>query len=166
MNRPPDVRKELAELRKVPRLPAAVAADRFAQWRKLLRQSTTQGRAVLQRILRGRLKFTPIGRGYKFEGQTRFDRLFSGLMVGPAPAWVKEDDRRGREDFDPIEDTFDGDYGRLLEAAQSRISGAAAAGYGARGKGVRARRDSNPLPPGSKSYHSRLSWSVMSHHAP
>ncbi len=52
------------------------------------------GRAVLQRILRGRLTFTPqIDRhsgemaGYNFEGPTRFDKLFSGIAIS-APRHV------------------------------------------------------------------------------
>jgi hypothetical protein len=52
--------------------------DRLAEWRRLLRQSTTQGRAVLQRVLRGRITFTPKGDGYEFEAPTRFDKLFTG----------------------------------------------------------------------------------------
>jgi hypothetical protein len=39
------------------------------------------GRAVLQRVLRGRIVFTPKGEGYTFEAPTRFDKLFSGIVV-------------------------------------------------------------------------------------
>ena len=35
--------------------------NRLAEWRRLLRQSTTQARAVLQRVLRGRITFVPEG---------------------------------------------------------------------------------------------------------
>ena len=89
-----------------------VIENRLAEWRRLLRQSTTQARTVLQRVLRGRLTFTPRadGQGYDFEGPTRFDKLFTGVAT-PRPAVV---DKRGWEDMSP-EDTFDGDYGRLLD---------------------------------------------------
>ncbi len=50
---------ELRSLQPIPRLERSVIEDRLTEWRRLLRQSTTQGRAVLQRILRGRLVFTP-----------------------------------------------------------------------------------------------------------
>jgi hypothetical protein len=57
---------ELGGLHPVPRLAPAVIENRLAEWRRLLRQSTTQGRAVLQRVLRGRIVFTPCGKGYTF----------------------------------------------------------------------------------------------------
>ncbi len=59
-------------------------------------QNTTQARAVLQRVLDGRLIFTPDGNGYTFMGETRFDRLFTGI-VAPPPPWIKEGDVRGTE---------------------------------------------------------------------
>ena len=103
--------------------------------RRLLRQSTTQGRAVLQRVLDGRIVFTPTadGVGYTFEAPTRFDRLFASLVV-ECPAWVDPSDRRGKEHLGP-EDTFDGDYGSLLEQATV--------------KAWCALQDSNLRPPGS-----------------
>src|SRR5262249_53125007 len=88
---------EVANLRPVPRLPALVVANRLAEWRRLLRQSTTQGRAVLQRILRGRIVFTPTTSDlapnercdrYTFEAPTRFDKLFSGVAMTP-PSFTK-----------------------------------------------------------------------------
>lgn len=82
----------------------------------------TQGRTVLQRVLRSRLTFTPHLNpvsggvdGYDFEGPTRFDKLFTGLACEP-PASLDRTDRTGCEDIGP-EDTFDGDYGRLLDRA-------------------------------------------------
>src|SRR5258708_35263635 len=48
---------EAASLRPVPRLAPAVIENRLTEWRRLLRASTTQGRPVLQRILRGRITF-------------------------------------------------------------------------------------------------------------
>ena len=112
---------EVASLRPVPRLAPAVIENRLAEWRRLLRASTTQGRTVLQRILRGRLTFTPRAdeQGYDFSGPTRFDRLFTGMTCTPAPARFATGDRRGFEDTTP-EDTFDGDYGRLLARAYEK----------------------------------------------
>ncbi len=109
---------DLRDLQPVPRLAPQVVEDRLAEWRRLLRQSTTQGRAVLQRVLRGRITFTPKGDGgYEFEAPTRFDKLFTGVVYEPPP-WIDQSDTTGREDIGP-EDTFDGDYGRLLERAQN-----------------------------------------------
>lgn len=106
---------EMAALRPVPRLPTAVIADRLAEWRRLLRQSVTQGRAVIQRVIVGRIVFTPTDNGYTFEAPTRFDKLFAGVAV-PPPAFVGKG-RRGAEHLRP-DDTLDVDYGRLLERAQ------------------------------------------------
>ena len=62
---------ELHSFRPVPRLRPEVVEGRLTEWRRLLRQSTTQGRAVLQRVLQGRITFTPKGGGYEFEAPTR-----------------------------------------------------------------------------------------------
>ena len=83
-------------------------------------QSTTQGRAVLQRVLRGRITFTPKCWGYEFEAPTRFDKLFLGVAVETK----REVSDAGTEHIGP-EDTFDADYGRLLEAVQNRGKGLA-----------------------------------------
>ncbi len=53
--------------------------------------------------------------GYDFEGPTRFDKLFTGIAV-ERPKDLVPNHRAGLEDIGP-EDTFDGDYGRLLERA-------------------------------------------------
>ena len=86
----------------------------------LAAQSTTQGRTVLQRILRGRLTFTsrlnPLSGepdGYDFDGLTRFDRLFAGIAV-ECPTGLTLGDTAGYGTIGP-EDTFDGDYGRMLD---------------------------------------------------
>ena len=99
---------------------------------------------MLQRILRGRLTFTPHVNavsnevdGYDFAGPTRFDKLFTGLAV-PRPGWLTPGDVFGCEDIGP-EATGEGDYGRLLEAAHAAMR-----------KGYCARRDSNPRPTASK----------------
>ena len=77
-----ELRRELVILQPVPRLPAKVVEDRLTEWRRLLRASTTQGRAVLQRILSGRITFTPRadGDGYDFSAPTRYDKLFAGMI--------------------------------------------------------------------------------------
>ena len=92
-------------------------ANRLAEWRRLLRGSTTQARAVVQRIVVGRIVFTPSGNGYTFEAPTRFDKLFSGIAV-ERPKFI-EYSNRGAEHIGP-EDTFEGDYGRLLERAYGK----------------------------------------------
>ena len=110
---------EIANLHPVPRLEPAVIENRLAEWRRLLRQSITQGRTVLQRILCGRLTFTPRadGDGYDFTGPTRFDKLFTGIAA-PKPAWM-ETSTLGLEHLGP-EDTFDADYGRLLDRVYAK----------------------------------------------
>jgi hypothetical protein len=83
---------QLRGARPVPRLGPAVIETRLAEWRRWLRQSTTQSRAVLQRVLRGRIVFTPCGDGYTFEASNRFDKLFSGI-VAPRPAFIEQGNR-------------------------------------------------------------------------
>jgi hypothetical protein len=119
-----------------PRLAPAVVEGRLAEWRRLLRASTSRARTVLQRILRSRLTFmlhvNPLSGeidGYEIEGPTRFDRLFAGLAI-PMSLGIDPSDRSGKERIGQ-EDTFDADYGRVLEAAWMR-------------KGWRPQRDSNP----------------------
>lgn len=63
--------------------------------------------------------------GYDFEGPTRFDKLFTGIAVGSAaaradrPSFIAPGDVTGTEGIGP-EDTFDGDYGRLLARAYEK----------------------------------------------
>ena len=54
------ITRELEGLNPVPRLPQQVVQNRLDEWRRLLRASVTQGRAVLQRVIQGRITFTPI----------------------------------------------------------------------------------------------------------
>lgn len=128
------VGREMVSLRPLPKLPRQVVEGRLDEWRRLLRASTLQGRAVLQRILDGRIVFTPRadGEGYDFIAPTRFDKLFTGVVV-PRPTWIPND-TFGTEHIRP-EDTPEVDYGRLLETALN---------------GWCARRDLNPRPTGSK----------------
>ena len=108
---------ESAALRPVPRLPQSVIEDRLAEWRRMLRGTTTQGRSVIQRIVHGRIVFTPrpadspFGPGYDFAAPTRFDKLFAGVVT-PHPG--RPVSTYGTEGIGP-EDTHDADYGRLLE---------------------------------------------------
>jgi len=66
--------------------------------------------------------FTPCGDGYTFEAPTRFDKLFSGIVV-PRSVWAKAA-TPGTEHIQP-EDVYGGsneddlDYGRLLERAMA-----------------------------------------------
>lgn len=105
---------EMASLRPIPRLPRALVESRLEEWRRLLRQSTTQGRAVLQRVLQGRITFRPHGGGYTFEAPTRFDKLFAGVLYAELPAYLTQHGALGTEGIRP-EDTLDADYGELLE---------------------------------------------------
>ncbi|SRR6266852_4121380 len=111
--------------------------------RDQLRQSPTQARSVLFRVIRGRITFTPrADGGFDFSAPTRFDKLFIGVLV-PPPAVLKPlvGDLRGREHIGP-EDTNEADYARLLKRAQGKAEETL--------NGWRARRDSNPPPLGSK----------------
>src|SRR5205085_2587257 len=100
--------------RPIPRLPRALVESRLEEWRRLLRQSVTQGRAVLQRVLQGRITFRPNGAGYTFEAPTRFDKLFAGVLYTQLPAYLTQHGAEGVEGIRP-EDTFDADYGEVLE---------------------------------------------------
>ena len=112
----PAIDREIKDLQPVPRFAPVVLENRLAEWRRLLRQSTIQGRAVLKRVIPGRTTFTPRKDGYDFSAPTWFDRLFTGI-VAPRPAFVQNGDVQGTEQLTP-EDTFDGDDGSLLERAQ------------------------------------------------
>ena len=111
-NRVKAIDVEMRGLQPVPRLAPQVVENRLAEWRRLLRQSVTQGRAVLQRLLQGRIVFLPreSGDGYDFRCDTRFDKLFTGI-VAQRPSWVGTG---SIPDF-AAEDTHDADYGALLE---------------------------------------------------
>jgi hypothetical protein len=134
---------ELESLQPVPRLPQPVVQGRLDEWRRLLRGSTTQGRAVLQRVIQGRITFTPRPAdplstdGYDFEAPTRFDKLFTGIAV-TRPAALVPGDISGCENITSAE-TLDADYATLLERAT--------------GIGIRPRRDG---PPGLASQRERM----------
>lgn len=56
--------------------------------------------------------------GYTFAAPTRFDKLFSGIAV-PFPQELYPEGPVGTEDIRP-EDTWDGDYERLLDEHSKR----------------------------------------------
>ena len=127
----------MANLQPIPRLAPAIVENRLAEWRRLLRGSTTQGRTVLQRVLCGRLTFTPRvdGEGYNFSGPHVSTRLFTGIVARrPDP---EAGNRLGLEHIG-AKDTLDGDYGRLPDRAATIAPSAKLR------KGVRPHRDSNP----------------------
>jgi site-specific DNA recombinase len=124
---------KVASLRPVPRLPRTVIEARLEEWRRLIRGSVTQGRTVLDRVLAGRIVFTPrvhplTGEidGYDFVAPTRFDRLFSGIAT-ERPAFLPAS-REGAENIG-AEDTDDADYGRVLERALNRAKVASPPGF-------------------------------------
>jgi hypothetical protein len=86
--------REMASLKPIPRLAPAVIENRLAEWRRILRASTSQGRTVIQRIIRGRITFTPRadGFGYDFQATTSFDKLFTGIAHGlTVPGFTSRD---------------------------------------------------------------------------
>ena len=85
------IAEEQAAARPVPMPPRALIEDRLAEWRRLLRQNTQTARVVLDRVLRDRIVFRPIGAGYEFECPTRYDRLFAAPPpVPPTPVPVSD----------------------------------------------------------------------------
>jgi len=128
---------ELANALPVPRLPQPVIEDRLSEWRRLLRPSTTQARAVIQRLVAGRITFTPVGDCYEFDAPTRVDKLFSGIVLSKA-VWQRSAGK-GIEKIRPEDVTgpdyyAEADYGAVLERAARQVAL----------KGVRPQRDSNP----------------------
>jgi hypothetical protein len=100
-----------ASLTPVPRLAPAAVESRLVEWRRLLRQSTTHGRAVLPRVIKGRITCTPPdGDVYSFRTDTRFE----GMLDRVRPSWLSDGDVRDAEDI-PADDTLDGDDGWMLD---------------------------------------------------
>ena len=122
------IEEQMRALQPIPRLAPEVISARLEEWRRLLRQSITQGRTVLQRVLRGRMTFAPRKdcQGYNFTAPTRWDKLFTGV-ASPRPGWMP---RRPSGVTNP----HDEDYGRLLE----RISIGAPSGGPTSGDRLRA----------------------------
>jgi site-specific DNA recombinase len=139
------IAEEVEAARPIPRLVPAVVTGRLNEWRKLLRGSVTQARAVLQRVLEGRLVFTPYpaGLGAAFEAPTRFSGLFAGVVLA-------------QRDRAPGEDLFRdaGKGSELLWAEQASLERSYEALLAGREKavrrtekGLRPWRDSNPRSP-------------------
>ena len=113
----------MSDLQPIPRLPPELVDNRLAEWRRLLRASTTQGRQVLDRVLAGRIVFTPADDGCTFEAPTRFGRLFEGfaskaVSLKAVPEWMIN-----VPDEDAIDPAYlpDANYGRLLDRAVARL---------------------------------------------
>ena len=110
----------------------------LAEWRRLLPASTTQGRTMLQRILRGRLVFTTHVNPFQRRGgrlrlrgaDARFDELFTGIAV-ERPKRL-EQSHVGTEGIGP-EDTFEG--GLRQAARELRESVASPTGFATTGQG-------------------------------
>jgi hypothetical protein len=110
----------------------------MSEWRRLLRSSTTQARAVLQRILAGRIVCTPRadGQGYDFSAPTRFAGLFEGIVVtslapGDDGRDIIEHAGQGTQGIGP-EDTNEADYDKVLERATEALAKAQRAKKGKR----------------------------------
>jgi len=90
----------------------------------LLRGSVTQARAVIQKVINGRILMIPLenGEGYQFWAETRFDKLFQGMTI-PMPRFMQklEPSARGGEHLTP-EDTGDSEKDALLKRALSLVS--------------------------------------------
>jgi hypothetical protein len=76
---------------------------------------------------------------------TRFDKLFTGIVIGPAdrPSFIDDTDQSGKGGIGPA-DTFELDYERLLESARRFREGGERTE-----RGWCALHDSNVRPPGS-----------------
>ena len=128
---------EAAALQPVPRLPRELIETRLEEWRRLIRGSVTQGRMVLERVLVGRIVFTPRedGFGYDFKAQTRFDKLFTGIAHGitipgfTSRDWVLCPDGVEDPNYFTKRDVAEADYGRLLEQALNRARVSSPAGF-------------------------------------
>jgi hypothetical protein len=89
---------------------------------------------------------TPTGRPLSsITRGTRFDKLFTGIVIGPAdrPSFIDDTDQSGKGGIGPA-DTFELDYERLLESARRFREGGERTE-----RGWCALHDSNVRPPGS-----------------
>ena len=118
--------EEIAGQRPVPMPPRDVVEDRLAEWRRHLRASVATGRAVLDRLLPDRIVFRPILSrdakakpvAYEFECPTRYDRLFSGLVVPPSLfAKVPGAEHLGPDDVYYRAEDSGVDFGEVLRRA-------------------------------------------------
>ena len=100
---------DLRGLRPMPRLAPEVVESRLAEWRRQLRQSTTQGRAVLQRVLRGRIACLR-RRATAIRLKRRHDLTSCSVELSRRVPRLFRIGNAGAEHIGP-EDTFDADYG-------------------------------------------------------
>ena len=126
---------ELAEMRPIPKVPRPEVESRLEEWRRLLRGSVTQGRLVLQKILKGRLVMLPLNAridevkqkivftGYQFSAPTRFDKLFQGLAI-PPPKFIQDmaQSNLGYEHLTAEDIQGDTEKEALLEKPPSSVS--------------------------------------------
>lgn len=88
----------LVSTQPVPRPEPAKVASKLAQWRKHLRGNISQARVVLQRLVVGRIKVGPAADGgCEFSAETKFDKIFAGLVDLGRPKFIAVGDRRGAE---------------------------------------------------------------------
>ena len=132
----------------VPKLAPKLVKTRLDEWRRRLRESVTQARGVLERVLTDRIVFTTLPDGtIEFEAATRFSSLFAGAVAAPMPAgtilppWIKP----GRGGRGPVE----AEYEAILREAEARAAKQAKRDPGEPGtaKLERPWRDSNPRSP-------------------
>lgn len=122
------IEREIASVQLLPRLEQRIIDTRLAEWRRLLRQSTTQGRSVLQRVLRGRLTVHAAGRRrvLRLHRARRASTSCSTGIVVRRPGFI-ETSTEGTEHI-ALGDTLESDYGRLLERARELVYGKGVAG--------------------------------------
>ena len=119
---------EAGTLQPVSRLPREVIETRLEEWRRLIRGRVTQGRMVLERVLAGRVVFTPRadGVGDDFAANTRWEKLFTGIAHGitipgfTSRDWVLCPDGMEDPDYFAKRDVAETNYGKLPEAALHR----------------------------------------------
>jgi hypothetical protein len=68
---------------------------RVADWRTSAARSVAQGRQVLRKLLRGRVRKTPREDGQvELSGQADYRKLFSGILLSPQQRWRPQGDSR------------------------------------------------------------------------
>jgi len=132
-----EIEHELKAATPAPRLETRVLESRLAEWRRILRGSVTQARDVLQRVIRGKLRFTQLPGGIiQFEGESRYSWLSSGIFVGvpdttPVPPHIAAlgGDTRGHEGIDEERAEMEARYEAVLRGAERSVRGTTLAGF-------------------------------------